>query len=86
MEKEILKIGSSLAIIIPSPVAKSFHLKSGDRVRIEVEEWKITIQKTEKITPVKLEGIVKPSGFKLKDLRKLRREWTKSFEAKWKDL
>lgn len=86
MEKEVLKIGNSLAVIIPSPVAKSIGLRKGDKVNIRPVNDIIEINRLEQVKPINLRGLVKPIGKSpsLRDFKKLRREFTQSIESKWK--
>lgn len=86
MEKSIIKIGSSLAVIIPSRVARASGLRKGERVLLEEQEGGIMIRRRNNVTPVDLWGKVAAKGFGLTDQRQLRRRVDKQFSRRWKNI
>ena len=84
MEKEVIQIGNSLAVIIPSPVAQAAGIKKGDYLEIENVREKILMIPVSFLHPVTLKGIVSSKGVSQKDLIQARQIISKSFRKKWK--
>jgi AbrB family looped-hinge helix DNA binding protein len=47
-ERQIIELGSSLAITIPADLAKYFNMEKGQKVTISDDEDKIIIRKNDK--------------------------------------
>lgn len=86
MDKEIIQLGSSLAVIIPSPIAKKFHLKKGDHLRFKVSGQALRIDPLSRLIPVKLRGAVHSQGASLADFRRARSQVGRALKRKWKNF
>lgn len=84
MEKEVIQIGNSLAVIIPSPVARAAGIKKGDYLDIENKKEKILVVPVASLRPITLKGIVPSKGASQKDFVQTRKTLSKSFRRKWK--
>ncbi|GEM_PF-2638434 len=84
MEKEVIQIGSSLAVIIPRPVAQAAGIKKGDYLDIGNVKGEIFMVPVTPLRPVTLKGIVSSKGASQKDFTQTRRTLSKSFHKKWK--
>lgn len=45
MESKIIKVGTSLGLIIPGHMVKDFDLKNGTKIEIELSEGELVIKK-----------------------------------------
>ncbi len=82
MEKGILQLGSSLAVIIPRPMAKQIHLNKGDRVRWIVAGRSLRLVPSSQLRPVHLLGLLQEQQTAWKDFRKARLQWKRT----WKNI
>lgn len=82
MEKEIIQLGSSLAVIIPRPMAKQIRLNKGDRVRWVVAGRSLRLVPSSQLRPVHLRGLLQEQQVAWKDFRKARSH----FQRKWKNI
>lgn len=83
MKKEIIKIGSSLAIIFPAAIVQQANLHEGDEVMLDSTDRQVVIRRCDLVTPVDLRGKVAPSTVTMKDLRNSRRRISRSLAKKW---
>ena len=84
MEKEIIQLGNSLAVIIPSPMARQCRFRRGDSVRLKVEDQTLRIDPMSRLKPVKLCGLIRPRGSRLRDFRTARSAIHRAFSKRWK--
>ena len=85
-EKEIVKIGNSSAVIIPSNMMQTCQLKPGDKIKLRAEtNGNINLSRIEKVKPMNLCGIIK-GGPKAayKDFRDVRKLLERGFEKRMK--
>ncbi len=83
MKKEVIKIGNSLALIIPSAVAKQANLHAGDTVMVEAVDQAISIRRTNLVAPIDLRGKALRSKVTMQDIRQGRRAMTRAVMKKW---
>ena len=82
-EKEFVKIGNSLAVIIPREVTKAHHISEGDKVLINWKGPEITLT-PKKFKPFNFYGIVKGGpDLSPRDFKNLRKSWARAFEKRW---
>ncbi|MBI3540758.1 MAG: AbrB/MazE/SpoVT family DNA-binding domain-containing protein [Deltaproteobacteria bacterium] len=86
MEKEILQLGSSLAVIIPSSIAKQVHLKKGDHVRWSTSGRSLRLVPSNRLRPVNLGGLLQGKKVSWEDLRSARSQLQKQISKKWKNI
>ncbi|MBI2345669.1 MAG: AbrB/MazE/SpoVT family DNA-binding domain-containing protein [Deltaproteobacteria bacterium] len=86
MEKAIMKIGHSLAVIIPRPLAKAAGFRAGQRVLLQEESEGITIRRAGQRASVDLRGKVPSVGFRLLDQRRTRRALASQWKRRWKGI
>lgn len=82
MQKPIIKIGSSLAVIIPQAVAREAGLQQGDLVDIAHANNSILIRHTATVRPVQVGGAVRSHGATLKTLRAARPAFTRRSKSR----
>jgi antitoxin component of MazEF toxin-antitoxin module len=81
MVKQLLKIGNSVAITIPSEEVAKLRLKPGDQVEIFSDGESLKIVPIRKIKPIKLGGIWKGLDISEEDIAEARREmWGERFK------
>jgi antitoxin component of MazEF toxin-antitoxin module len=81
MVKQLLKIGNSVAITIPSEEVAKLKLKPGDKVEIYSDGESLKIVPIRKIKPVKLGGIWRGVDITEEDIAEARREmWGDRFK------
>lgn len=86
MEKEILQLGNSLAVIIPRNIAQQVGLSKGDRVDIKGSDKTVQIRRIPQATPLNLCGIVPSRGVTEKDIRQSRKRIHQDLLNKWKNF
>ena len=83
MVKQLLKIGNSIAITIPSEEVAKLKLKPGDKVEIYSDGESLKIVPIRKIRAIKLGGICKGLDISEEDIAEVRREmWRSTFDEK----
>ena len=86
MEKGVIQLGSSLAVIIPRPMAQQISLHKGDRVRWVVSGQSLRLVPSPQLRPVHLRGVLQGQKTSWKDFRAGRLQLQKSFSKKWKNI
>lgn len=86
MEKEVIQLGKSLAVILPKAIASRAGLKRGSRVDITERGRNVQIRRADHITPVHLQGIVSTKGIRAADFEVARRKIHGQFTKKWKSF
>lgn len=84
MEKEVIQIGNSLAVIIPKAIAQKAGLRKGSVVNVTEAGSKVQINKVDAVTPVRLRGVVSSRGATFRDFARARKNLHKQFFTKWK--
>jgi len=81
MVKQLLKIGNSVAITIPSEEVAKLKLKPGDKVEIYSDGESLKIVPVRKIKPIKLGGLWKGLDISEEEIAEVRREmWGDRFK------
>ncbi len=81
MVKQLLKIGNSVAITIPSEEVAKLKLKPGDKVEIYSDGETLKIVPVRKIRAIKLGGLWKGLDLSEEDIAEVRREmWGERFK------
>ncbi len=81
MVKQLLKIGNSIALTIPSEEVAKLKLKPGDKVEIYSDGETLKIVPIRRIRPIKLGGLWKGEDISEEDIAEVRREmWGKRFK------
>ena len=74
MVKQLLKIGNSVAITIPSEEVAKLGLKAGDKVEIYSDGQSLRVVPVRKIKPIKLGGLCKGEDISEEDIEEVRKE------------
>ena len=83
MVKQLLKIGNSVAITIPSEEVAKLGLKAGDKVEIYSDGETLKIIPIRRIRAIKLGGLCKGLDISEEDIAEVRREmWRSTFDEK----
>jgi antitoxin component of MazEF toxin-antitoxin module len=83
MMKQLLKIGNSVALTIPSEEVARLKLKPGDQVEIYSDGESLKIVPIRRIRAVKLGGLCKGLDISEEDIAEVRREmWRSTFNEK----
>ncbi len=81
MVKQLLKIGNSVALTLPSEEVARLKLKPGDKVEIYSDGRSLRIVPVRKIKAIKLGGIWKGLDISEEDIAEARREmWGERFK------
>ena len=81
MAKQIIKIGNSLGLTIPSSEVERLKLKAGDKVEIYSDGHALRIVPAKRIKAIKLGGLWKGIDISEEDIAEIRREmWGERFK------
>ena len=80
MAKQLIKIGNSIGLTLPTTEVQRLKLKPGDKVEIYSDGHSLRIVPAVKILPVRIGGICKGEAISEEDIAEARREmWGKHF-------
>ncbi len=81
MKRQIIKIGSSVGIILPAQEASRLKLKAGDEVEVVAEGEGLKIVPMNRIRPIRLRGLWKGVNLSEEEINEARHEAWKSFAS-----
>lgn len=80
MRRQVIKIGSSLGLILPAQEAGRLKLKAGDEVDVNFDGEGLKIVPINRIKPIHLQGLWKGIDLSEEEIDEARHEAWKSFE------
>lgn len=86
VQKEIIQLGQSLAVIIPKNIAEKVGLQKGTVVDIMARKSKIQIKRLQAVEPIQLKGVIGTMGSTSRDFADVRKKIHGQFVKKWKNF
>lgn len=74
MRRQVIKIGSSLGITLPTQETGRLRLKAGDEVELISEEQGLRLVPANRIKPIRLRGLWKGVDLSKEEIDEVRRE------------
>jgi len=81
MAKQLIRIGNSIGLTLPTSEVSRLKLKPGDKVEIYTDGQSLKLVPVRRIKPVKLGGLWRGTDISEEDISKIRREmWGARFK------